>query len=303
MDVIIILSSWRPEFLYLCLEAISKCDLTDKEIWIVQDHKQGDDAFPQAIEDTQEVIKIWKNLLGDKITPILRPLNGFYGGTYNFLSALNRAYKTDCRYVYEIEEDIIVTEDFFNWHEAIQADGNFFCSIGCQFDLDHDGNQIAPAYRNIENGYFKYPYCRTVGICFKRENLAGILEHYIPDYYTSEQTMVDYLWEKFPNFKYGYSLIEYDGLISRIMEKNNYIAAVACAPRARHVGIWGYHRSIGLKAMEEAGLIHDTLMNRIEILEEKLNDPEWLKSVADFQIDIHPPLKINPVTEKVFCIN
>jgi hypothetical protein len=100
--------------------------------------------------------------------------------------------------------------------------------------------------------------------------------------------MVDYLFNMFPNTKYKFNeMIEQDGLICRIMEQDNKIAAWSVQNRALHIGLWGYHRSIGQKAMIDAGLHMDnTLIQRVEILRKLLRDKEWINKVADFQTDI-----------------
>jgi hypothetical protein len=298
-DIVIVPSAWRPEFLEMCLEHLAACpELSDKQIWIVQDFKTGQEKFQEELNETFSVVEKWRSIFGKRLTAILRPSNNFYGGSYSVLSALNRAYKTTAKYVFEVEDDILVSPDFFKFHERVQNAGDYFCSIAGTFEKDSEGKPFPLEWKTNYNAYFKNPACRTLGMCFKRENLGKVLEHYKPEYYTSDQTMVDYMYANFRDSKYGIECVEYDGLISRVMEQDGRPAACSCAQRARHIGIWGYHRGIGLPNM-----IQGTLEYRIEQYKKLLNDPEWLKKVAWFQTDVlDVPAPIEEVQE-VYCIN
>ena len=246
-DIVIIPSSWRPEFLHICLEHLIKCpEIVNKEIWIVQDFKVGQEQYTEELNETIGLVNKWKQILGPRLIPIIRPQNTFYGGSYNVLSVLNRAYKTESEFVYEVEDDVWVTPDFFKFHEQVQADGDYFCSVAGSFEKDYSGNPFPEEWKTNYNAYFKYPMCRTLGMCFRRENLGKVLDHYKPEYYSSDQHMVDYMYSVFPNSKYGIELVEYDGLISRVMEQDGRPAACSCSQRARHIGVWGYHRGIGV---------------------------------------------------------
>lgn len=283
-DIIIIPSSWRPEFLYLCLESLAQCpEVSSKEIWIAEDHKPSDDAFPDTMRETIWVVDFWKKVFGKRLIPKIRPVNTFLGNSYNVLAAYSAAYNTDAKFVYLIEDDILISKDFFKWHERAQRQ-NFFCSIAGACDKVAVVQSRPPEILT----YFASPVFRSLGVCWKRENLEEIVKHNGPLYYSTEQGMVDYLFNMFPNTKYKFNeMIEQDGLICRIMERDNKLAAWSVQNRALHIGLWGYHRSIGQKAMIEAGLHMDnTILQRVEILKKLLRDKEWINKVADFQTDI-----------------
>lgn len=264
--------------------------MNSKEIWVVEDHKPTDDAFPDTMKETIEVISFWSKVFGKRLIPKIRPVNTFLGNSYNVLSAYAAAYKTDAKYVYLIEDDILVAQDFFKWHELFQRNYIPFCTIAGACDL------VPPPPYSLSSSdtsaiYFVSSIYRSLGVCWPRENLKRVVEHNTPDYYTTEQGMVDYLFYKFPDTKYKFNeMIEQDGLICRIMERDNELAAWSVKNRAFHIGLWGYHRSIGQKAMIESGLHMDhTLLERIEILRKLIRNADWLKQVASFQTDLQIP--------------
>ena len=235
------------------------------------------------MQETVWVVDFWKKIFGKRLIPKIRPVNTFLGNSYNVLSAYTAAYHTDAKYVYLIEDDIIVSKDFFKWHMDVRHYTECFCSIAGACDL-----VPVPPETII---YFTSPVYRSLGVCWKRENLEEVVKHDGPLYYTTEQGMVDYLFNMFPNTKYKFNeMIEQDGLICRIMERDKKLAAWSVKNRAHHIGLWGYHRSIGQKAMIDAGLhTNHTIQERIEILRKLLKDHDWIKSVADFQTDIQLP--------------
>lgn len=293
-DIVIITSFWRAEFLHLCLKSLYECpDSRNKEIWLIQDFKVGNGSFGPIIEDLNKVAGYWKDKFGPNLILMVRPPNTFYGNSYNVLSAYNKAYKTDAKNVYLIEDDVLISPDFFKWHEAVQRDGDWFCTIA--------GRSLAvrkPDVKYTENDYFISHEYRSLGVCWPRHNLESIVKHYDPIYYATQQNMVDYVYSKFPNSAYGITMIEQDGLISRIMEEDDEYAAWAGVPRARHIGVWGYHRSIGVENM----LDHPSLESRIEGYRVALDDPKWVEQVAGFQTDIDPVLP-EVTTGNVNCVN
>lgn len=238
------------------------------------------------MQETIWVLEFWKKVFGKRLIPKIRPVNTFLGNSYNVLSAYTAAYNTDCKYVYLIEDDIIVAKDFFKWHELMHQ-SDHYCSIAGACDL------VPPPITSVQINalYFTSPVYRSLGVCWNRENLEEVVKHDGPLYYATEQGMVDYLFNMFPNTNYKYNeMIEQDGLICRIMERHDKIAAWSVKNRAFHIGLWGYHRSIGQKAMIDAGFRTDVhVKERIETLRKLLKNSDWIKSVADFQTDIQLP--------------
>lgn len=291
-DIIIVTAYFRPEFLHTCLYNIYNCrESLNKDVWVYHDQKFDDcKKFPQEFVETEEVMAYWKRGFGNRFRAVMRPENGFYGNSYNVLGAYAKAYETDSEYVYLIEDDVFITPDFFKWHEAVQKEGDYFCTIAGQCDRNPDmTGQTA-------GGYFESQQYASLGVGWKRENLRYVTEHNTIDYFHNP---TPYIMKRFPSSTFGLWAMEQDGLIQRVMEEQLQKSAWAAIPKAYHVGLWGYHRSIGQFAMEEAGLLNLPLKKKIENLCKAVSDKTWLNRVADFQSDIQPFPTDAPQWDKV----
>lgn len=274
-DLVIIPSYWRPEFLYLCLEAIYAADGSyDKHIRVVEDVKDGDDQkFPDEIREVQEVLAYWKRGLGSRLQTILRPANTYYGNSFNLLEAYKRAYHEDWDHVYLIEDDILISTDFFIWHEGVQKDHCFFATIAGQTGRNSPADDLS-------HRFFISRQYASLGVCWKRQNLSWVDQHAVPSYY---QNSTLHIVQHFKNSSLGLKMMEQDGLIQRIAEQEFQTFAYSTQCRAFHIGAWGYHRGIGA-----ANMFTGTLAERIEKVRAAVSDPTWFQKVADFQTDLQP---------------
>jgi hypothetical protein len=243
-----------------------KClEIWDAEIRLYHGLKPGDpEKFEREFAEVETVVNHWKALLGKQFRSMLRKPTEYYGNTYNVLEAYKEALASEARYVYLVEDDVIVHPDFFKWHEAAQTEG-CFCSVGGNCD------------RNI------HPYFASLGVCWSRQNLATVVEHAYPMYY---ERLLPYVMRTFPQSKMGCHMIEQDGLVSRIIERDNHKVLWADPAVCSHVGLWGYHRSIGPEAMIAAGLGNVSLEQKIANLRVALRNKEWIESVSEGQTDI-----------------
>jgi len=288
-DIVIVPAYFRPEFLHLCIEHLYACpEMLNKDLWIYHDQKFDDlKTFESDFSDVENDLVYWRRGFGNRLRTVIRPENGFYGNSYNVLGAYAKAFETDAKYVYLVEEDVLVTPDFFKWHEAVQNNGNYFSSVAGQCDRNETifkGDAI--------DCYFESEQYASLGVCWKRENLQSVIEHAVFEYYHNP---TPHILKHFPNSKFGLWAMEQDGLIQRIMEQRFQKAAFACVPRAYHVGIWGYHRHIGAD-----NLFQGNFAERTEQLRISVRNKEWLDKVAGFQNDIQPyPSEPIPVWESV----
>lgn len=270
-SIVIVPAYFRPEMLYLTLEKIYEAEGSDsKLIWVYHDRKYKDlEQFANELQDIETVIEYWKRAFGNRLKAVMRLEHGYYGNSYNILAAYAKAYQTDAKYVYLIEEDVLITPDFFTWHQSVQ-DTDALCSIAgfC------DRNGIQPTEDFLSSEY------ASLGVCWKRENLSAILEHANVDYYRNPSP---YILKHFPNSNLGLKYMEQDGLIQRVMEQRLQRTVFASPPRAFHIGVYGYHRSIGAGNMPLG-----TLADRIQFYRKNLSDPAWCQKVAGFQSDVQP---------------
>lgn len=268
-DIVIVPCYFRAEFLFLCLEHLASADGIDtKQVWLIHDRKYGDLLqFEQDLIDVGRVIEHWKPHFRD-LRMAMRLEHGSYGNSRNILSAYAAAFETDAEFVYLVEDDVLVTSDFFNWHEHIQST-NPFCSIAGTCDR----NKVPLAGESFESSEYA-----SLGVCWRRENLEAVVQHATEDYFSNP---TPYILKHFPLSRHGLWAMEQDGLIQRVMEQRFEKAVFATQPRAFHIGVFGYHRGIG-----KINMATGPLSERIEFYRKALADSEWVSRVAGMQTDV-----------------
>lgn len=243
-DIVIVPSFYRPEYLALCLEAIANAQGgSEKEVWVGQDIHNNDQVWMQR--DLPLVKQVVEQFAG-KFRTILyveRPSHHYIGNPCNFLELYKAAYATDARYVYLIEDDVHIGPDFFQWHEAVQARGDYWITVGwhCIRNPEVLPGTDATAYIETTRDY------SSIGICWQREKLEPIVRHARPEYY---RAMAPYLAQNFPgNPIPPGQWTEQAGLIMRTLlaAKDTLTIAWPVVARCAHVGISGYHRPQGFK--------------------------------------------------------
>lgn len=245
-DIILIPTYARPDYLRICLEHIAAAEgHQDKIIWICIDRGKA------LIREYYEVINDFRGAL--QIVTVTRPEHSYQGNSYNVLESYKEAYYSQARYIYLIEDDVFVTSDFFKWHEAVHCrEPNILCSVAyrCSRNSEVDKRLDPVAYFKSHRDY------ASIGVCWKREALAPIIEHAHDDYYGN---LVPYLLQKFPNNRFMECFAEQDGLIMRIMAVTNGCVAWPYVPRCYHFGVAGYNRPRGprLSYQEIKEMIND----------------------------------------------
>lgn len=281
MDIVLIPCYYRPEYLSLCLEYLSKAEgaRNNKEYWVCQDYRfQDDHRYGIQARWTKEVV----DNSPIPVRFVQRQPHGYTGNSMNTLEAYKEAFQTDAKLIYLVEEDVLVSPDFFRWHEAVVANGSYFCSV---------------AYRCARNGgvdktidsseaYFESKVdFASIGVCWPRENLRAVVEHAKPEYYAD---MGGYLDSRFPNDVYSGWYHEQDGLVMRVLHEQKGTVAWAYRPRAFHVGNVGYHRPNGKRGDGQ-------LQDKVSFLKSWIYDAEKIKLVAPDFGDIEPvPVEFNP---------
>jgi hypothetical protein len=263
-DILIIPTYSRPEMLWICLERIARCpDAAKLDIRVCVDSHEG---FQSPIQDIATVVAKFPTL---QIDIIIRPTHNYSGNSYNVLTAYREAYETDAKYVFMVEDDIMVSKDFFEWHYYIQKlFPDCFCSIGTMNQRHSAPNA------DVENGYYKnYMDYASWGVCFERGILSHIIRHAIPDYFSH---MEYYIRRHLFGFGFDNEYCEQDGLILRVMGLNRCFSVYPITAHAQHVGWYGYHRR---KSIRPVGLLEE----RYEYVKRVISDSEELKNhVRDF---------------------
>jgi hypothetical protein len=272
---VIIPTYYRPELLYLCLERVLGNPGAGREIWLAQDRHAGDlPRHTRDEEETESVVASFRTRLN--LRRVVRPPHGYPGNSHNVLEAYRAAYQTDARYVYLIEEDVLVTEDFFRWHEAVQGRGDYFCSVAyrCTRNPRVRHSDDPAGYLECDGDY------ASIGVCWRRTNLAAVVRHATADYYGDPE---GYVRARFPGSGLPPGAAEQDGLIQRLLIADGRPAAWASLPRAYHVGVWGYHRPAGVRF---AG----TLKERVHAMREAATSTAALRGLSrDPYNDVEAP--------------
>lgn len=164
------------------------------------------------------------------------------GNSYNVISGLFQAYRTlkkarayDCM-VYLVEEDIHVSDDFFDWHETVHDEPEILIASAVK-DQNTD-MQFSPA----PDLWYRRRKYQSLGVSFEQEFLEE-LELYVPDLYWTDPVAM--MRRMFPGSKMApHAFTEQDGLIDRVIEKLEMDVAYPTLPRAYHAGVVGYHDGI-----------------------------------------------------------
>jgi hypothetical protein len=241
-DVVLIPTYLRPEYLQLCLEHLANTTRTEtqKEFWICADQRPDDEyRFKIILEWQSEILSAWRGTL-----PI-RFINGakhqFNGNSFNVLESYKKAYhEPGVRNVYLVEDDVLVTPDFFKWHEAVAtAEPEALCSIAYRCSRNGDARtdvRDPGAYFTTARDY------ASIGVRWNRALLETVIQHGRKEYYADQE---GYIRERFAGNRFAGDFSEQDGLIMRCMWEIRGFTVWPYVPRCFHMGWYGYHRPNG----------------------------------------------------------
>jgi glycosyltransferase involved in cell wall biosynthesis len=212
-DIVIIPTYNRPELLYLCIEQLSKCEgIETKQVIIHEDDHDDKPKHFSRILEILEVIRFAKRVLPH--VSHVRVSHSNYGSSYNFIEGFRHAYNSDAKYVYHIEDDCLITPDYFRYaEEAHKLCPDAFVVCG----------NARPQSRTGESDLVHLSYWfQTFALSFRRENLAKIL---LPKYE-------------------GYCLsrnFEFDTYIMNWMVRNEEYSVSPMKERVFTFGHYSYH--------------------------------------------------------------
>lgn len=202
-------------------------DIDSKQVWVCED--RCPDVRNGDFGETARVAARFP------VRHIRRVPHNTTGNSLNVMEAYREAYETDARMVYLVEDDVMVQPDFFRWHEAVQADGDYFCTIPWRYSRNGRAHEAS-----VDPGdYFtRRDMYASIGVGFGREKLRGVVAHARADYYRNRE---GYIRTHFGD-GWGDFGEEQDGLVMRVMAEEGGVSAWSYVPRAFHVGWWGYHQ-------------------------------------------------------------
>lgn len=279
MNVLLIPCWKRPEFLWHCLDNLTKAEgIKDVHTIFRPDHGS----------DTQNVNVIYE--FADRLGPfeIMTTDRTGYSLTkqsYSLLSGYLIAANKSTDLVFMVEEDVMVSRDFFRFHTSLHSqEPQLFCSLSTK-------NHNRPVTTTTDpEGYYltALDYC-SLGVCFKA---ATIKEHIAPhanDTYL--RSPMRYVKAKFPDSCLNKSMCEQDGLIRRIQENLGDTSPIAYphVPRAFHAGYYGYNRpqrtppTFSERLTQVAGIIYSPEAMRLASL-----NPAMAADSEPVPLDIPP---------------
>jgi hypothetical protein len=258
---IVVLPCWRrPEFLWHCLDNIAQAQGVE-QLTVVARPDTG--YSPENLEVIRSFSERLPNIQVQYPTPApYRRTKQSANVLLGYLWAASMAR----RFVYLIEEDIMVARDFFRWHREVHtaAPGPLFCSIA----VANPNRQLT--LPDELNGYYlsSGDYCST-GVCFDKNVLRKAIAPHVGMSYMRQPKK--YIRRHFPDSPIGLGFVEQDGLIRRIQERADQPIAWPCVPRAFHSGFYGYNRSGGIEG---------SLEQRIQQLSRMIYDSAQMRSAA-----------------------
>jgi hypothetical protein len=261
-DVVLIPCWRRPEFLWHCLDNLSQAE----EIGALHVLFRADTGFDPAI---LHVIDEFAPKLGSHEinTPVACPYRRTKQSA-NVLGGYLMAAASTRRYVFMVEEDVMVARDFLRWHYAVQAaQPRLFCSIASRNTNRAVRASDDPVIYYLTNN----DYC-SLGLCFERTIITQwIAPHVTRDYFSDPRR---YCARHFPDSRVGAGYVEQDGLIRRIQESVSAMHPIAYPyrPRAFHAGFVGYHRR---------GTLEGPLAERIRTVGEVIYNTEAMRRTAE----------------------
>lgn len=282
-DLVLVPSYFRPEFLALVLEHILAADGgRQKEVWVAQDrHINDGPELTRHLPDIKLICEKFRWQF-EAFRYIERPPHGFRGNPLNFLELYKEAFhQDDCRYVYLVEDDVLVGKDFFRWHEAVQEKEAPFISVGWHCIRD---TAKVPATEDPHAYVVSYRDFSSIGVCWKRENLDVLVRHATGFYYIDNKA---YFLKHFPGSPIpAGKWTEQAGLITRLLHQTRDRKVIwPGKSRVAHIGIQGYHRPNGFRFPGE-------LQQRINGLKDVVSSTEKMQALSkDKWLDVNalPP--------------
>jgi hypothetical protein len=257
---VLVLPCWRrPEFLWHCLDNLTRADGV-QELHVVFRPDTGHDP------DNIDVIRGFADRLAsfEISLPVPCPFRRTKQSA-NLLLAYLHAAVTTRQFVYLLEEDTMIARDFFRWHRAVHASApRLFCSIAI---ANPNRRLRPPADRGgyyLSSGDFS-----SMGVCFEHKILRQLVAPHVNLAYFRHPKR--YVQRCFPDSAVGLGFVEQDGLLRRIQERSGCPTAYPCVPRAFDAGFYGYNRPGGLDG---------PMQQRIAWLGQTIYDPIALRSVA-----------------------
>ena len=279
IDLVIVPTFDRPEFLWLCLENLYENVLREGQyphIWVCEDiHADKPKGFTIEME-MLAVHREWQQKLG-YVYKATAP-HTTYGNSYNVLNALAQSADLDYRYVYLLEDDVLVTPDFFEWNEKAQE--KFSPWASCAGRLNRSLNFQMNGREAIDENIKDPNACHSSvtaymswATCFSAKAMQDI-------------KALNAVYDGFEK------TFEQDVMIQRQIRRANLETIWSYPPyRAFHLGWYSYHRNGGMN-------LSGTLEEKVNALRSITKDQGRLNCIKGPQdMDAYPQRLHAPASE------
>ena len=264
-DVVLIPCYRRAEFLQICLEKLAQ----NKELKHMAIVFHVDFGFSRSVID---VIERFNH--SDKRV--------FYNQRHSFKNKLSpnllRGYKKAAMiakdYIFMIEEDVMVSNDFFKWHYLVQSQENLFCSIATK-----NNNRDVQVDNDLSSYYLSHLDYQSLGVCFNK----SVIKNYVIQYDNNEyyKDLRGFVKKEFPNSKLPHQWCEQAGVIRRVQERSELPIAFPHIPRAFHAGFYGKNRGNAPSGnfAQRVHMINKIIFDKNEMRKAASNDRYYLDSM------------------------
>ena len=232
-DVVLIPCWRRPEFLWHCLDNLTRAEGFEQLHVIFRPDHGHDPVILDVIAEFAERLASYEVDLPVRCPYRRTKQSANVLGGYLLAAARTR------HLVFMIEEDIMVARDFLRWHYAVHAaEPQLFCSLSTR------NHNRAVATSDDPRCYYltTFDYC-SLGVAVSRAVIGALIApHVCREYF---ERPVEYCLRQFSSSRLGDRFVEQDGLIRRVQEAQGEQRPIAYPyrPRAFHGGFIGYHRS------------------------------------------------------------
>lgn len=288
MSVVVIPCMSRADFLEVCLDYIVKADDFDKHKYL----------FCLDYGFNPEVLKII-NKYPLMAAAMKVPDNHLKEGkqSYNVINGLIKAAEVSDDKVYYIEDDCLISKDFFTFTGGVVDKEDVYCCVASMSDR--------PTIKPVDDGNCYYikendnDY-RGIGVCFSTAKINEYLKpHHDMRYY---RNIKGYCTRYFPDSVLKGQWTEQDGLQRRIIEKNKLRVAFSSVPRCFHAGFYGYHRSVKvaydvLSHEDKVKFIYDHVFD-LEKVKEISNNTDWIQDSIPVNLNTNHDTIINQNEKK-----
>lgn len=271
-DVVLMPTYNRPEYLWLALEALAATDGgPEKHLLISHDrHNRDLTQVQRDLELSKQVAEHFKPQFASLSFHVRDP-HPYIGNPLNFLELYKEAYLHEqYRYVYLVEDDVLVGKDFFRWHEAVQPTQDFLCTVGwhCVRNPEVPRTDDPTGYIVSTRDF------SSIGVCWRREALAPLVKHARVEFY---RDMRNYLATAFPGSPIAPGQwTEQAGVVTRLLHetRTRWVAWPGLA-RCFHIGVSGYHRPNGRRFAGDLSLRVAELRQSLTLRTLCGSDKEW----------------------------